>query len=65
MKRKITLIVGTTALCAALLTGCGSPVDNVIEAVNDGNIAQAQQIYADKISGKEGKTSLEKRLKLP
>lgn len=23
MKRKITLIVGTTALCVALLTGCG------------------------------------------
>lgn len=55
MKRKITLIVGTTALCVALLTGCGSPVDNLIEAVNDGNITQAQQIYADKISGKEGK----------
>ena len=47
--------MGTTALCVALLTGCGSPVDNLIEAVNDGNITQAQQIYADKISGKEGK----------
>ena len=55
MKRKITLIVGTIALCVALLTGCSSPVDNVIDAVNDGNIIQAQQIYADKISGKEGK----------
>ncbi len=53
--RKIIGVICTTALCAALLTGCGSPVDNVIEAVNDGNISQAQQIYAEKISGKEGK----------
>lgn len=53
VKRKISLIVGTAALCAALLTGCGSPVDNVIELVENGNLGQAQQIYAEKISGKE------------
>jgi len=51
--RKIIGVVCTTALCAALLTGCGSPVDNVIELVENGNLEQAQQIYAEKISGKE------------
>ena len=48
-------MVGTAALCAALLTGCGNsdPSDNVIELVKNGNLEQAQQIYAEKISGKE------------
>ena len=43
------------ALCAALLTGCSGsdPSDSVMELVKNGNVEQAQQIYAEKISGKE------------
>lgn len=42
-------------LCAVLLTGCSGsdPSDSVMELVKNGDIEQAQQIYAEKISGKE------------
>lgn len=42
-------------LCAVLFTGCSGsdPSDSVMELVKNGNIEQAQQIYAEKISGKE------------
>lgn len=55
MKRKITLMVGMATLCAVLLTGCSGsdPSDSVMELVKNGDIEQAQQIYAEKISGKE------------
>lgn len=54
VKRKISLIVGTVALCEVLLTGCSGsdPSDSVMELVKNGNVEQAQQIYAEKISGK-------------
>ena len=54
VKRKISLIVGTVALCEVLLTGCSGsdPSDSVMELVKNGNVEQAQQIYAEKSSGK-------------
>lgn len=48
-------MVGMATLCAVLLTGCSGsdPSDSVMELVKNGDIEQAQQIYAEKISGKE------------
>lgn len=42
-------------MCAAVLAGCSNPdpADDVMELVKNGNIEQAQQIYAENISGKE------------
>lgn len=53
--RKIIKTVCTTALCVVLLTGCSGsdPSDSVMELVKTGKVEQAQQIYAEKISGKE------------
>ena len=51
VKRKISLIVGTAALCAVLLTGCSNPGDEVIKAMTEGNVTQAQRVYSEKISG--------------
>lgn len=55
VKRKISLIVGTAALCAVLLTGCSNPGDEVIKAMTEGNVTQAQRVYSEKISGNRRK----------
>lgn len=55
--RKIIKAVCATALCAVLLTGCNNPTDEVIKAMAEGNVEQAQQVYSEKISGNSGKES--------
>ena len=49
--RKIIKAVCATALCVVLLTGCSNPTDEVIKAMAEGNVEQAQQVYSEKISG--------------
>ena len=53
--RKKMKVFGMAVLCAILLAGCtgSDPSDSVMELVKNGNVEQAQQIYAEKISGKE------------
>ena len=53
--RKKMKVFGMAVLCAILLAGCTSsdPSDSVMELVKNGNVEQAQQIYAEKILGKE------------
>lgn len=55
--RKIIKAVCATALCVVLLTGCNNPTDEVIKAMAEGNVEQAQQVYSEKISGNSGKES--------
>lgn len=55
--RKIIKAVCATALCVVLLTGCSNPTDEVIKAMAEGNVEQAQQVYSEKISDNSGKES--------
>lgn len=66
MKRKIALVVGSTFLCASILSGCAStsPVDKYLRSVDKGDSEAASQIYSEEIKdNNEDKESLQAKLK--
>lgn len=66
MKRKITLAVGSTLLCASILSGCASatPVDKYLRSFDKGDSEAASQIYSEEIKDSaEDKEALQTKLK--
>lgn len=66
MKRKITLAVGSTLLCASILSGCASatPVDKYLRSFDKGDSEAASQIYSEEIKDNaEDKEALQTKLK--
>ncbi len=66
MKQKIALVVGTSLLCIAILTGCNSSVaaEDAFSAVNNGDIEKAQKLYTSVIdNSSEQKELLNETLK--
>ena len=66
MKQKIALAVGSTLLCASILSGCASatPVDKYLRSFDKGDSEAASQIYSAEIKGSaEDKESLQTKLK--
>ena len=66
MKRKIALVVGSTFLCASILSGCASatPVDKYLRSFDKGDSEAASQIYSEEIKDNaEDKEALQTKLK--
>ena len=65
MKRKITMLIGTAALCAVMLAGCGSsdPVEKYLRSFDKGDSAAASEIYTESIKDdSENKAALQTKL---
>lgn len=65
MKRKFALVVGSTLLCASILSGCASsaPVDKYLRSFDKGDSEAASQIYSEEIKGNaEDKEALQAKL---
>lgn len=65
MKRKFALVVGSTLLCASILSGCASsdPVDKYLRSFDKGDGEAASQIYSEEIKGNaEDREALQAKL---
>lgn len=51
--RKIVSVVCTTALCVALLTGCGNTADSVSGSASEENVPSSRQAYSEESSDNE------------